>query len=527
MSSNYDHVAPHDQSRNIAAGQVSGARGEGAGPTATGGSPPLDLSEPEAPWWPSFLSAVLTGIVAFWGMGGPQFWFDETATISAVQRPLSSLVELLGDVDAVHGLYYLLMYPWAAIFGTSEVAMRTPSALALMVTTFVLTRIGMNYARRFTPHRVVFVGLLTGVIVSVLPGLSWTGQDARGYAFSAMSVTLAWWCFERFAITHRAWLVVGFTVAMAAAAGFSLYALFTLPVFFARTLRWGRKAIVQFFVACAAVGVACLPLAYIGSLQSEQVSWINLSVRQVLYAMAYRVFFISPRNHRGEYVELTLSIAPYLAILAVGVVLLGLALSKARWMMVWIGCLVFFPFAVVVVAQLAGGQYFQERYLAFTGPAASLLIALGLAAVPWRAVGVVLAAVFAGLSFPSLLAQNGPYAKDDAYGTAASEAERADTVILMNEQHRGIFIAYPPDEAVADPMLVADPAESATLWGENQPVSHALELEPTGSVAVVSYHGDPDFPRVNRHLLGLGCTKTDNSTETRFVITNYACPAGA
>lgn len=504
--------ATAENSRNTA---PPATRGTGSGATTT---------LPRVPWWPSLVAAVLAGGVAFWGMTQPQFWFDETATISAVERPLSSMVGMLSTIDAVHGLYYLVMYPWAAVFGTSELAMRTPSGLALMITAAVITRIGMTYARRYMPQRMVFAGLLIAVIGAVLPGLTWTGQEARGYAMAAMSMSVAWWCFERFMVSRNGLLMVGFGLALAAATGFSLYCLFLLPVFFLRVLARGWKAALNYVIAGVLVVLACAPLAYIGSLQSEQVSWIDYSLREVLYYMAYHVFFISPRNYRGDFSDQIMAIAPFLALFAVLITVAGLILSKARGIMLWLLTLIFFPFAVVVVAQMTGGQYFQERYLAFTSPAVVVLLSLALAAIPWRVVGAVLAVVFAGLSFPSLLGQNGEFAKDDAYGTAAQEAEQADTVIFMNEQHRGIFIAYPPEHEVADPMLAVDAADSETLWGINQPFELAWELDETGTVAVVSYQDDANFPLVEDNLLGNECTLEDDNRDSRFRVTTFECP---
>ncbi len=56
-----------------------------------------------------FLAGVLfTGFRS--GVPGP--WLDEGATILSAQRPWSSLLEMLGNIDAVHGLYYVMMHLW-------------------------------------------------------------------------------------------------------------------------------------------------------------------------------------------------------------------------------------------------------------------------------------------------------------------------------------------------------------------------------------------------------------------------------
>lgn len=487
-------------------------------------TPTTASHQAELPWWPAMMAAALSGAVAFWGLTKPQFWFDETATISAVERPLSSLVHMLSTIDAVHGLYYLIMYPWAAVFGTSELSMRTPSAIALMIAALLTTRIGMRYAKTYIPERTVFVGLTVAVIGAVLPGLTWTGQEARGYACAIMCIAVAWWCFERYMTSHNGLLIVGFALALAAATGFSLYSAFLLPVFLIRVIPLGLKHIVHFGIAGILVVIACVPLAYIGSLQSAQVSWIDYTLREVLYYMAYHVFFISPRNYRGQYSDVIMAIAPLFALLAVIITVIGLSLSKARAMMLWLLAFVFFPFVVVVIAQLTGGQYFQERYLAFTSPGVVVLLALGISAIPWKAAAIAATVLIAGLSAPSLLGQNGESAKDDSYETAALEAEQADTVIFMNEQHRGIFIAYPPDHDVADPMLAVNAADSATLWGINQPYELAWELDETGTVAVVSYHKDKNFPLVEKNLLDNKCSMEEDNWDSRFRVTIFDCP---
>lgn len=98
------------------------------------------------PRWPIALALALSFGTAFWGIAQPEFWHDEVATISAVTRPFPELLQMLRNVDAVHALYYVLMHPWAAVFGTSELAMRTPSAIALILMSGFLTRTTMRWA---------------------------------------------------------------------------------------------------------------------------------------------------------------------------------------------------------------------------------------------------------------------------------------------------------------------------------------------------------------------------------------------
>lgn len=481
-------------------------------------------TRPPLPWWPAVFGALLTGAVAFWGLATPQYWFDEAASVSAVDRPFGSLIAMVQKVDAVHALYYVVMYPWAALFGTSELAMRTPSALALVVMSVFLTRIGMAYARRYMPERTVFVGVMVAVLGAVLPGLSWTGQEARGYAMGAMSLTIAWWFFERFREHRHTPSLVGFALFMAAGVGFSLYVAMLLPLFFARSLRWGRRNTVKVLVACLVAGSVCIPLVIVGAEQSGQVSWIDATTREVLRRMALMVFFLSPRNRFGAYNGPVEQIAPWLGLFTILVVALGLIRSRARWIMLWLLSLVLLPFVVILVAQLLGKQYFQERYLTFTAPVLVVALALGLAAIPWRPVGALGLALFTLLSFPSFLGQNGEFAKKDGYKTAAVAAAQADTVIFMDDEARGIFVAYPPDHPVKDPMLAQNKEDSATLWGQNHPGWWSWQLDETGKVSVVAFKPNPYYGAVLEHLDSIGCTITDENLESRFRVTNLQCP---
>ena len=84
-----------------------------------------------APDWTVIAPAVVTLAVMLWGITAPAYWGDEADTVSAESRSLPQLVRLLGHVDAVHGLYYLLMWPAVRAAGPGEFATGLPSAVAM------------------------------------------------------------------------------------------------------------------------------------------------------------------------------------------------------------------------------------------------------------------------------------------------------------------------------------------------------------------------------------------------------------
>src|ERR1700709_768814 len=61
----------------------------------------------------------------------PSLWGDEAASVLSAERPLPSLFRMLGNVDAVHGTFYLFLHFWVSVFGASPFAVRFPSAIAI------------------------------------------------------------------------------------------------------------------------------------------------------------------------------------------------------------------------------------------------------------------------------------------------------------------------------------------------------------------------------------------------------------
>ena len=115
-------------------------------------------------WVDPTLIGALTSLVAAVGYWRPSIWTDEAATITSATRSLPELWHMIHNIDAVHGLYYLFMHFWIAVFGSSALSIRLPSLLAVGIAaagTVVL-------ARRLTNRS---VALLAGVALrTAAPG---------------------------------------------------------------------------------------------------------------------------------------------------------------------------------------------------------------------------------------------------------------------------------------------------------------------------------------------------------------------
>lgn len=278
------------------------------------------------------------------------------------------MLRLLGNVDAVHALYYTVMYPWVAVFGISELSMRTPSALALGLMAVVLTRVGMSFGWRATgsPQLSVQVGVTTAVLTATLPGLTWAGQEARGYAMAMLAVVVALMYFDRFLRLLQTRDLVLFALAQAFAVGFSMYALMLIPLYVMAAWMWQRSGFLRVGVAGAAITMSTLPLLVLGASQSEQVAWINTTVG-LMSGRMYRQFFFSPANATGPWGELGLALAPWIAGVAIVVIILGVVVARRRSELMWLIACFIFPMVVLLGARIVDLQFYTERYLVFSG----------------------------------------------------------------------------------------------------------------------------------------------------------------
>src|SRR6478752_1769284 len=152
---------------------------------------------------------VLAAAVSLGGAGRPSFWYDEAATISAsYSRSLQQLWQMLSNVDAVHGLYYLLMHGWFQIFPPTEFWSRAPSGIAVGAAAAGVVVLGSQFSSRT-------VAVSSGFVCGILPRATWAGIEARPYA---MTMVAAVWLTVLFvhAIRRdsvRIWLAYGVVLA--------------------------------------------------------------------------------------------------------------------------------------------------------------------------------------------------------------------------------------------------------------------------------------------------------------------------
>ncbi|MFF0158068.1 glycosyltransferase family 39 protein [Streptomyces sp. NPDC005263] len=410
-------------------------------------------------------------------------WRDESVTYQVAHRSLGDLWGLLDHVDAVHGLYYLLMHAVFAVWGDGGLtALRLPSALATAVAAAGVGATGARLAGRRA-------GTLAGLVFAVLPSTQQYAQEGRSYALVTAGVTWATYCFVRAVPHSRARWWTAYALTLALACWLHAFAVLAL-VAHALTLCWSRaprQVWRRWGVAAACATVSLLPLAVVGAGQAEQ----QLGRLGRPSPSAWLLF-------------LGLSAAGGLLCLLLvragsGGALVRLALP-----------LLIAPSGLLMVLSLVEPWY-VDRYVLYgtTGLAwpagAALAWAVGqrhrLAPVPRALVAGLLAGVAVAVLLPwSSLVRSPQSRKDDVIAVARAvqrTAREGDGVLFLPARRREWLLSQPRVYDRLDDLALAEsPESSRTLQGTELPATEIRRrvLEADRVIALTDPPGQPLDP---------------------------------
>src|SRR5271163_4976064 len=231
----------------------------------------------------ALLAAVISSIAA----SRPSLWFDEGATSSAsASRSLPELWRLLGHIDAVHGLYYLLMHGWFAVFPPTEFWSRVPSCLAIGTAAAGTVVFAKQFSSRST-------AVCAGVVFAILPRVTWAGVEARSYAFTAVAGVWLTVLLVTSIRRNRWWLWLLYAVALLLSILLNVYLVLLVPAYaLVMPVVGRRKSVVIWWAATSAAVVAIMtPFMVFAHGQRFQVAWISrLSWHSAIDVLQHQFF---------------------------------------------------------------------------------------------------------------------------------------------------------------------------------------------------------------------------------------------
>jgi mannosyltransferase len=436
------------------------------------------------PLWMRILPPVVMFALGLWRITGPSYWRDEAATMTATARPFHELLRMMGHVDAVHGVYYMIIWVVVWLGGYGELATRLPSAVAMACAAAAVAALG----RRLVSPR---AGLAAGLLFAVAPQISLYAQDAREYALvTALAATASYLLVRALTVPGRrtGWLI-GYAVCVGVMGSLNVFSLLlvgahaTITVALAAAQAWrrdGRAAglwLAAGWLAAAAGAIAAAsPILALGIAQRGTLGWLTTP----------------PLAGSIEGLRKLIGPAPMLLVLCLAIAL-GIAADalarrplRASWPPeLFRLCL---PWLLLPPAVLIGISYaspvYTFRYVLFCAPAAALIGGAGLAALVLpsppgvlRWVPAVVAfAVIAALGVPAQLAVRKP----DGHGTNIREANAivararrpGDAVLYLGTDSKYFPAAYPGGFAKLDDIGQAlTPSQAGNLVGKQLPAS--------------------------------------------------------
>jgi len=434
------------------------------------------------------IAPVVLAALGSWGLvRDGAFGNDESATRWAARLPLHGLFHLLGNVDAVHGLYYLGMHAWM-VFGDGPVALRLPSLMAAVATAAIVTALG----RRLSGSAVT--GVVAGLLYAASPFAMFYAQTARSYAIVSLLVAAATLVLVRALdaersgaggiVVARRWVAYGVLIALSG--WLNEMALLVLAAHAITLIVTGYawRARLRWLVAAVLGAVTVSPLYVISSREENAVSWI-----------------IRPQPH-DIVVLLREYFGPYTAVIVVSVACALVALvptgrtraavaagtTAEAWrnrgpvglVSVALPLLVAPPLLLVVESEV-GTPLYADRYVLYSVLGAVLLIAHGATRLGRRLFGARarttawvpgIAAVLCVLLVQAPFQQHirTPDARLRDFGPPAAfvgnYAHPGDGVLFFGSFFRMVELGYPDDfRDVADVGVARTPLASGTFRG--------------------------------------------------------------
>ena len=140
-------------------------------------------------WGLVMVVLVIAAGLRFYRLDAQSFWNDEGNSARIAERSLTLITE--GAAGDIHPpLYYYLLHVWRGVFGASEFALRSLSAVLGVLLVWLTYLI----ARRVFDHG---VGVAAALIAAINPFQIYYSQEARMYLLLAVIGAAATWVLLR------------------------------------------------------------------------------------------------------------------------------------------------------------------------------------------------------------------------------------------------------------------------------------------------------------------------------------------
>jgi hypothetical protein len=232
-------------------------------------------------------------------------WLDETGSWWQISKGFWQIPSRQGGLSFPP--YSYILWFFTKILGTSEIALRIPSVLAMLGAVYLLYKAASEVFGRE-------IGWVTAVLFSVHPITIFEAIDVRPYAYAVLAVNASLFLLVRLRRESPAWMAALLGISAAFIVYFHFLSGVILPLLLlcllARVVIWRQISWRQAGIAIAACGVALLPVVP--------------GLLYMVHSRGTHVFEIAP-----PFRELTWTLAPgQMFYILVGALLVAAALRR-------------------------------------------------------------------------------------------------------------------------------------------------------------------------------------------------------
>lgn len=325
-------------------------------------------------------TALAAGFVIY-SLGSRSLWIDEATTFATASQHGATLWHWVLNDGGNMFAYYAGMHVVVALFGSSPVTLRLPSALAFVGTVpfaFALTR------RLFDLRAATISAFL---VAASLPIIYWA-QMARAYTFGVMLVTASTYALVCAVQTRKRWAYVLFVACSVLAIYMILLSVLVVAAqCCSLALRRRRDIPLQALAICVgSIALLSLPMGIAAFIHgSAQLGWI---APPALSFEKYVLKFVASAETAGVSLTSTAHLV-FIAMLAAWAAaalqftysLVRSGRSERTWALGLLGACFVVPIAALLVVSELFQPVFSDRYALLTVPFASILAGVALSRI--------------------------------------------------------------------------------------------------------------------------------------------------
>lgn len=325
-------------------------------------------------------------------------WYDEALTALSLKMPFIDMIK--ERLDAGHSpLYFIILYPFAKLFGISELVMRLPSVAASILSLYVFYLLAKKL---FKDDKAVLISTLFFALSSLS---IYFAQEARMYAMCTFIALLSFY-YLIISIDEKKtkyWILYGvFTLLL-----FYLNAS-TVPLIFAQIfyIVYKREQILQFFVTVFIVGMLYLPMAffYVKMKRLGFIEWLPpINIRtfaEFIYGFTFRPIPVTDAKGLyhiflkiSEIFSLIFSLGLF-AFLVIRIFIKSInkvkGTKKEQDILILLFSWLIIPIIFMLIYSLLKQPMLgPKRYIITLSPAFYLLISYGISVIRWKKIRII------------------------------------------------------------------------------------------------------------------------------------------